>query len=233
MRDVFSTNYGVRLFLGGIVFLVLIVLLFISLICAKSKGFSRRKVIIIFIPFFIIMFYVFLSFPFEKVLGFSRVEDAYKFQFPEGKFSYKKIYKNTAFVYGTNVYDEKDNSGNSTFTYYVMKNNKWISGESPEKTLLNQKKLRGKNGSYNLYKFYNRRDDVTGIFVQGVFPKDQFDEETEIIDSKGNEFEINKGFSNVWDGEDIYFALGIVNGKVDDDYYILIDGAKLVDDGWL
>lgn len=232
MKEVLSTNYGVRILFGIIVFIILIILLIIGLVRAKSKKFSKKIIVLVFIGFFIISFYSILMFPFDKLVSFTSVEDAYKFQFPEGKFLYEKTYKNTVFVSGTEVYDYEEDSGSPNFTYYVREDEKWRSGENSEKTLFNRRTLSGNDGSYYLYKLYNKKDNVTGIFVHGIFPKDQFDETCQISDSKQTEFEIFKGFGDVWEGKDTYIAFGIVEGEIPDNYYISIDHEKFYEDDW-
>ena len=56
------------------------------------------------------------------VFPFSKIEDAYEYNFPGGELIYKKQYKNTVFVYGRN----SSNLYYDAVTFFTKEKGKWI-----------------------------------------------------------------------------------------------------------
>lgn len=228
MEGMLFTNISVKGITLVIMTLLLLVSGYISLKKNKNDTTAKRKIIRSHIIAFIFIFYFILFFHLDGFIKFDSVEEAYKFQNPEGKMIFKKIVGNTAFVHGTEVYkSEEEYSYPGMFIFYIKNGEHWKAQYEGYEFIKHRVTLRSKEGQiYYLYHLYSKEDNITGIFVHALFTQDQFTENTKISDSRKTSFEDFYGLSRDSGSEDGYMFLGIIDGKIDEKYYISIDNEK-------
>lgn len=229
MKEIIFTNLGIK---GIIVFIIVglaVLSLCINLRRHKDDKANKGKIIISHIIISYILFTIVLHFPLDGLMNFNSVEDAFKFQNPEGKLIYKKQYKNTTFVHGAEVYkSEKEHSYPGVFTFYSKEGKSWKSQHEGYEFIKNRVSIENKSGAtYYLYYLYNEKDNITGVFIHALFSDNQFTEDTKIGDSKNTEFEGFYGLSRTTSDTKGYMFLGIIEGKIDKKYYISIDNEKI------
>lgn len=225
MKKILFTDLGIK----AILFIIILIITII-VYCVKKKNektqYKRKKIIDIII-FLAIIFYTLLYFPFDRIIYFKTVDDAFNFQHPEGKLLKKKIYKDTAFGYGAGVCDRKSLSCvPDVFTIYTRKNKRWHVQKSYIGSDKDTKYLYSKKGNIYLIKVLeSKKDNITGIFIwdQNYGDKPNLTNDTTIEDSNNTNFELFDYNKSKY--ETIVF-LGIVHGEIDEDYSIMIDGER-------
>lgn len=228
MQNMFFTNLGIKGIILTIVVLFLLLSGYLFLKQKKNDAFAKRKIILSYIGTFVIIFYVVLYFPLDGFMAFDSVEEAYKFQNPEGKMVFKKVVDNTAFVHGAEVYkSEKEHSYPGVFTFYIKEGEHWKAQHEGYEFIKYRILLESKEGkTYYLYYLYSKDDNITGLFVHAIFTKNQFTKNTKISDSRKTDFEGFCGLSRASSDTEGYMFLGIIDGKIDEKYYISIENEK-------
>lgn len=228
MKTMIFTNIGIKGVILTIVVLFLLVSGYLFLKKVKNDDSAKRKIILSYIGLFVIIFYIVLHFPLYGLMNFDSVEEAYKFQNPEGKMVFKKVVGNTAFVHGAEVYkSEKEHLYPGVFTIYIKDGEHWKAQYEGYEFIKYRIPLESKEGkTYYLYYLYSNEDNITGIFIHALFTKKQFTENTNISDSRKTNFEGFYGLSMSSSDADGYMFLGIIDGKIDEKYYISIENEK-------
>ena len=229
MKEIIFTNLGIK---GIIVFIIVglaVLSLCINLRRHKDDKANKGKIIISHIIISYILFTIVLHFPLDGLMNFNSVEEAYKFQNPEGKMVFKKVVDNTAFVHGAEVYkSEKEHSYPGVFTFYIKEGEHWKAQHEGYEFIKHRILLESKEGkTYYLYYLYSKDDNITGLFVHAIFTKNQFTKNTKISDSRKTDFEGFCGLSRASSDTEGYMFLGIIDGKIDEKYYLSIDNEKI------
>lgn len=224
MKKILFTALGIK----AIIFIVIVVTTILTYhILKKRNGSSKFEVKKIsgIVVFLAIIFYSLFYFPIDLIINFKTVEEAFNFQHPEGKLLKKKIYKDTAFVYGSGVCNKRNSTClPNIFTIYIKKNSKWYVQDSYTGYDKDTKYLNNEKGSiYSIKIIESKKNNITGIFIwdQNYKDKPNLTENTKIEDSNGVKYKL---FDNNKATYETIVFLGIVEGKLKEDYSITIDG---------
>lgn len=214
--------------LSLIIFISISICIFIYLLVAiKRKTSSKKKVIAVVAVLMIININISFTIPYYKFLNYESVEEAFDFRYPKGKIVFQRKLKNTAFVYGTESFKSEDEySYPGNFSLYIKKGTAWKIKYIGEDNLKNYICIYAKNSGkrYDIYKFSNKEENVTGIYITNFLADSPLSSNTKIKDSYNTEFERVE----VLDSEmyDTYMFFGVVTKEIEKNYYISIDGEK-------
>lgn len=200
-----------------------------ALIMLKKKTNKKKQILMIVCALTIVNVNVSFLTPYHKLLKFKSVENAFYFRNPQGRILFQKEIKNTTFVYGTYKYkSEKEHSYPGSFSLYVKNDGSWQTKHSKEDNFKNHICIYEKNNGrrYDIYKFYNKEDNVTGIYVTNDLPNSPLSTNSKITDSYSTKFESIEAVSD--ELFETYIFFGVLTNKIDENYYIDIDGKKYI-----
>lgn len=184
---------------------------------------------------FFIFLFIYHAIPFHKIIDIlpfqhNDIERAFKFDYND-KFNrerygliFKKKYKNTYFVVGREL-----NANRYTldiFNCYSKNSNGW----RPVIQIFDEKTGHNTNNGYNIYYCNNKKDNITGIFINAFSSSANFKDNVKIEDKYGTQFDYIKNNKNEpikYMNENNYIYFGIVEQNIDDSYYIKIKNKKI------
>lgn len=227
MKNIYFTDVAIKITIYSILFIIILIT-YINAIKKEENKAQKKNITIKFIIIQLILLVTINYLELSKYLSFQSIDDAYHFQYPNGKILRRMKYNNTTFVYGTKNYtSEEKYITPSIFTYYV-KDSKWKIGETESYEISKTKTITIDNHKIYIDICTDNKNNTTGIFIYDQELPDNiiFNKNINITDkykSKISFFDATPP-ATLATGVVVYF--GIVEGKLDKDYYLTIEGEK-------
>lgn len=196
--------YTIRIALTVLISIILIILF--KFVLKKNT----KKVKIIKLLIVVILYVAIWNIPFEKwLIKFENVEDAFEYHYPKGKIIKKYIYDDYAYIFYSN-------DGPVNFIYYI-KNNGW---KFDNDFTMGNGRLKVFDG-YSILINEIKGKGIVGIAI--VYPE-IINKNASITDSLSTSFDriIYNDGSN-WT---MYAHIAIINGMIDNDYTLNINGKE-------